>query len=1092
MSVRDHVAIYLRRIPRLRTPGLIAIAGVLCIGACTNGSKTDPITEYSTELILTGDAPSTTTRSLQRGVYLVEAREVEIDAHLTVVAGGKTSELEDKIPRYGAIYKVVSLPGPGTLEVRVRSADHHAKRGHVLLRIARWTREPGSPAGERELGFLAFGEAAEQVALANTESWTRAADKFHEAVTHFEAADDEPMQAQAAFSLAYLQYDSRDQWAAAVRATEVATDAFKATDDEAGIHNAAILRAAAEIQLAGDMNTGTQRAEQRAMFAAADKRLADGAEYFKTHGRPIWAQYAVNMRAVLTVSTGDYAAGAKLLKQSVEMARANDDVSEQAKSLANLGAVDTYLGYIAQAAREYEVLFPLLDAQAQPYQYAALLGNYGYTLIALGDFDRALSVRTQALEIYTKIGEQDERAVELAALGELYFRMGDARRALETLRAAIVEQERLSATNALAGTLRVTANVASFLGDHQAALEYLRKSARIDANPHAVARTRVLIATELRQLGNLPAAETELAAPMKSANALVHAAALEERAHLRLAQQQSALALEDLRAADQQYAELGLEFNRIDTNTAISEVLLEHHEAQAAAEAAREAIAIVSRIRTKSANPEWRARFLSSRYAPYEALIAAELAGADANAAWSTFRIAEEVRARSLADELAAGVIRPTDPRLDELRARLTSQQLRLESRIQKQDADEAGILALRRSIEETRAQLDANRLRSGGVAATRSSLPEALTEIQRQLPADTAVIAYFVGDVASHAWLLNSRELRHATLPGREQLQRAIGAMAAARRGGTGATAAERHLSSMLLGHLLDGIPETRMLVLADGPLNGVPFASLEAPGAGEMLVDRFVLGYAPSLALAMENSRPAKSNNTRVAVVSDPVYAADDRRLRSTVAAGTGTMRSAPPASPNNLTRLPFSALEASAVTKAFGPVGTIQLSGFDATTERVLQLPSRDLAVLHFATHAVARQDSPEQSALYLSEYTPNGALLADSRLTTNDIARSGLRADVVVLSGCATGDGTALRGEGVLGLAYGFLANGSHSVVATLWPVEDASTARFMNEFYRAYRATGRAADALRAAQMRTRGDAATAVWSSFVVRANEFP
>ena len=74
------------------------------------------------------------------------------------------------------------------------------------------------------------------------------------------------------------------------------------------------------------------------------------------------------------------------------------------------------------------------------------------------------------------------------------------------------------------------------------------------------------------------------------------------------------------------------------------------------------------------------------------------------------------------------------------------------------------------------------------------------------------------------------------------------------------------------------------------------------------------------------------------------------------------------------------------------------------------------------------------------------------MPDSRLTANDIARSGLRADVVVLSGCATGDGSALRGEGVLGLTYGFLANGSHSVVATLWPIEDASTARFMNEFY----------------------------------------
>jgi tetratricopeptide (TPR) repeat protein len=800
------------------------------------------------------------------------------------------------------------------------------------------------------------------------------------------------------------------------------------------------------------------------------------------------------MRAVLAASTGDYAASGKLLEQSVAMAEANGDVSEHARSLAHLAAVHSYLGYIAQAAKEYEALLPLIDPKVQAYQYAALLGNYGHTLIMLGDFDHALTLRTQALEIYTKIGEQEERAVELAALGDLYFRMGDPGRALESLRAALVEQERVAGTDVLAGTLRVTANVASVLGDHQAALGYLRKAAEIDANPHTVARTRILIATELRESGNLGPAEAELAGPLKSTNVAVQAEALEERAHLRLAQRKAVLALEDLRAADRQYAALGLEFNRIDTNTVLSQILLDQHDVRAATAAAQEAISIVTRIRTKSANPEWRARFLSSRYAPYEALINAELAANDVESGWRTFRIAEEVRARSLADEIAAGGSRAIDPLQDELRARLTAQQLRLEGRIQRQDADETGTQALRHSIEETRAQLDATRLRNGGgVAAQEHALPEAMAAVQRQLPPGTAVLAYFVGDGASQAWLLNARDLRHAALPGREQLQRAISGLAPARRGGSGAGAAERDLASMLLGHLLDGVTETRMLVLADGPLNGVPFASLAVPGTpGELLVDRFVLGYAPSLALAMEGARPTKSHNTRVAVISDPVYAADDRRLQTAQHGSSGNLRSAPRASPNNLTRLPFSALEASAVTKALGSKDTIELSGFEATTERVLRLPSRELAVLHFATHAVARQDSPDQSALYLSEYTTEGALLPDSRLTANDIARSGLRADVVVLSGCATGDGASLRGEGVLGLTYGFLANGSHSVVATLWPVEDASTARFMNEFYRAYRVSGRAADALREAQIRTRGNAATSVWSSFVVRANEFP
>ncbi len=141
---------------------------------------------------------------------------------------------------------------------------------------------------------------------------------------------------------------------------------------------------------------------------------------------------------------------------------------------------------------------------------------------------------------------------------------------------------------------------------------------------------------------------------------------------------------------------------------------------------------------------------------------------------------AEDVRGRSLADELAlssSGALRQVDPQEEELRARLTSQQLRLEARMQRQEADEAGTLALRHSIEETRAQLDTIRIRRGGVAAQQTSLPDSLAQVQRQLPPDTAVLAYFVGDGSTHAWLLTRRELRHVAIPGRDRLQQAIGA---------------------------------------------------------------------------------------------------------------------------------------------------------------------------------------------------------------------------------------------------------------------------------------------------------------------------
>jgi CHAT domain-containing protein/tetratricopeptide (TPR) repeat protein len=1094
MSVRDHLAIYHRTLSRVCALQLVCIAALICIAGCS-GSRPDAVTELRDELAVTGDERPAATHTLAPGIYLIEVIERAIDLRVFIDVAGVHSELEDHVPRHGVFHKVVSVTDAAELRVQVRSVDHPSKRGGADVRVARWQRTNDQAADEHELGFTALGAAFEQSALATPDSWSHAADKFNQAITHFENSGDDGARAQAAYSLANLQYIARDDWAAAVRASEIAGEAFGSADDTLGVQNAATLRAAAELELASGMNAGTQRAEQRALYEAADRRLKDAAAYFVKHQEPVRAAYAVNMRGVRALNVGAHEDAGDLFSQAVEMARANDDLAEQAKSLSNLAWVHNRRGLIAQAAEEYAALLPIVDRERQTYLYGALLTNYGFCLIALGDFDRALELHTEALDLFTRIGDEDERATELAALGGLYFRVGDTSRALETLRAAIAAQERLSDTLELAGTLRVAGNVSASIGQHDVALEYLRRSAKIDANPHSVSRTRVLIAGELRASGDLPAAAAELAQLLQSPNLLVRASALEERARLRLAQRDNTAAIADLRSADRQYADLGLEFSRIDTNTALSQLLLASRDIAGASAAADEAISIVRRIRVKSANPEWRAHFLSARYSPFEARIAVDIASGgigDVNAAWRAFRTAEEVRARSLADQLAFDLRADKarqDPEGDALSARLTAQQLRLESRVQRQDGDAAATLALRRDIEETRAQIDANRVRQAAVTSNESTLPDSLRQVQHKLPTDTLVLAFFVGDSSSHAWLLSRETLKHAVLPGRETLEQAIDAAFTTQGGDT--RIAARKLGAMLLGVLAAGTPEKRMLVIPDGPLNGVPFAALPAPGAaGDLLIDRFVLGYAPSLALAMQSAPRARAERMRVAVISDPVYAPDDRRLP---ALGTaGNFRGPRLASPNKLTRLPYSALEARAVLKTFGPDDTIELAGFEATPSRVLQLKSSNLAVLHFATHAVARKDSPEQSALFLSEYSPEGALLPDSRLTASEIARSGLRADVVVLSGCATGDGSTLRGEGVLGLTYGFLANGSGSVVASLWPVEDASTARFMNEFYRAYRATGRAAESLRIAQLRTRGTAAAPAWSSFVVRTNGFP
>ena len=839
------------------------------------------------------------------------------------------------------------------------------------------------------------------------------------------------------------------------------------------------------------------RKEQRALLDNAVLRLQRAQAYFEANELQTDALAALYASAIREQVLGEFEQAAPVYRAVRTRARARGDQIFEVRATQNLAFIAGRQGNMAQSVAMLDEMLPLIERDRNPDLYATLVSDLGSGLIALGNFDRAQMLHTEALELFSARGDEGQTARELTALASIQFRSGNVERALVTVESALPLYERARNQTDYVSALRLAGNAASELGQHDTALGYLRRAEERDTNGITIERTRVLIAGELRALGNLRGAERLLSLVLLTKSDPTRADALAERARLRQMQRRDAEALADLREADSLYARLKLDFNRIDSSSALALALLAAGDVGAASRAADTAVAIETRIRVSSAIPELRARFLSASYAPYEARIEADLAGGaaqDPAATWAAFRVAEAIRGRSLADRLAhaqtmGGPFR--DDEADRLRERMTALQMELEHRTLGVKVDDTEIYATRRLIDEVNARLETRLLRQRGAqTASRVGIAESLEAVQAALPADTAVLAYFVGDQRSHGWLLSRTDFRHGTLPGRRQLGELVTAFVRQQR--EGSKTVNDAAFAPLLGTLLNGVNAKRLLILPDGPLNGLPFAALPMPqgGARELLIDRFVVSAAPSLALAMHSARSAPAMQTRIAVISDPIYTPDDRRLTMAVS-GTANYRGSEGAA-ERLARLPYSAIEARAVVRAFGGANVIELAGFNATARRVIELPSEELGVLHFATHAVARRDAPEQSALFLSEYAPDGSQLADDRLTLDDIARSGLRADVVVLSGCATGDGRELRGEGVLGLTYGFLANGSHTVIASLWPVEDALTARFMEEFYAAYRSSGSAPQALRIAQLRARGTSGPGVWSSFVVRASELP
>ncbi len=223
-------------------------------------------------------------------------------------------------------------------------------------------------------------------------------------------------------------------------------------------------------------------------------------------------------------------------------------------------------------------------------------------------------------------------------------------------------------------------------------------------------------------------------------------------------------------------------------------------------------------------------------------------------------------------------------------------------------------------------------------------------------------------------------------------------------------------------LAHLLVG--RSDVVVVPHEHMSSLPFAALH--DGERFLAQTHALAMAPSAQVAIRG------------LVRQPVPA-----LR---ALAVGESR-----------RLPQAAAEAQFVAGLFDDA--IALTGASASLAQ-LQLHASQADVIHLACHAQFRADNPMFSALHLVD----GALTADA------IEHMSLRAATVVLSACETGLAEHGRGDEMVGLVRAFLLAGASRIVASLWPVDDTITARFMSIFYGALRAGQAPAEALRHAQV----------------------
>jgi CHAT domain-containing protein len=153
--------------------------------------------------------------------------------------------------------------------------------------------------------------------------------------------------------------------------------------------------------------------------------------------------------------------------------------------------------------------------------------------------------------------------------------------------------------------------------------------------------------------------------------------------------------------------------------------------------------------------------------------------------------------------------------------------------------------------------------------------------------------------------------------------------------------------------------------------------------------------------------------------------------------------------------LPSLPSTAEELQAIKNIFSD-GKSEIYTQENATEDAIK--SKDLSnynVLLFATHGVIADEWEflDEAALVMTPPKNTNTANNDGLLTTSEIRKLNLNADLVVLSACNTASGDNQSDEGLSGLASAFIFAGAKSIMASHWSVESNTTKQLVTTFFK---------------------------------------
>jgi CHAT domain-containing protein/Flp pilus assembly protein TadD len=805
--------------------------------------------------------------------------------------------------------------------------------------------------------------------------------------------------------------------------------------------------------------------------------------------------------------------------QALPLAREAGDRSGEATIINNIGLVYDDLGEKQKALDYYAHALPLFHANGDRGGEAMALGNIGAAYAALGEKQKALDYYTQALPLVCAVGDRSGEAAMLNNIGLAYNDLGEKQKALEYFGQSMPLYRANGFRKGEATALNNLGLVYNDLGEKQKALDYFGQALPL-----------------YRAVGE------------RSGEALT----LYNLSQLERARANLSVALTDIAAA----------------------------------------IDIVESLRTKIGSQELRSSYFATVQNYYELYIELLMQlhkqkpteGFEGRA----LQVSERGRARSLLETLAeanADIRQGVDP---QLLARERALQQQLNARAQEQlqllsgnhtDAQASAVAkeldALTGEYQQAEVQI---RQSSPHYAALTQPQPLSLKEIQTQvLDKDTLLLQYSLGTERSYLWAVTQDSINSYELPKRaaiEDTARAVYALltdASQWPDDSSANPSRQsmdkslfnapntpaspemlaRLSQMILAPVAAQLGKKRLVVVADGALQFIPFAALPIPDDSRQaanseqrtanvyrpLVNEHEIISLPSastLAVLRQEVKDRQPAPKTLVVLADPVFERTDPRLKS--GEGKEEMKGKQETSPTSVTaekagamtaekagaalpsvdgqrklqlvlsksakdsgvtgadleipRLPGTRKEAEQILALVPAASSKQAFDFMVSRATVTSEELSQYRYVHFATHGFLDSQHPELSGILLSMFDEHGQP-QDGFLRAHEVFNLKLPAELVVLSACQTGLGKEIKGEGLVGLTRGFMYAGAPRVLVSLWSVSDVGTAELMTRFYREMLNDGkRPAEALQAAQvsmLKEKRFAAPYFWAAFTLQ-----